>query len=307
MTLHGGVLTASSEGVGKGSSFSMELPLYRKESTASPIDEADISFQDVRFNHNCGSLRSSLVQTPSNHSGFLVVNRRSKIGPAPIVQTSDEDIRMSSVNDGDTFQLQEVTANQDVKSGEASKEGRHLADFSGDFSLNSQKVTPEYLQLSDSISRRHSLVPSSPSLRILIADDSLPNRKVMKQLLTKCGHVVREAMDGEDFLTMMGYELLSVIDGAEKYAIHPTAIFDGAQMHFDIILIDDNMPVINGSDAVRLLRKEGYVGKIVGLTGDVDVASRIAFLEKGADDVLCKPIKMVDLSNSISKLLAKRH
>ena len=88
--------------------------------------------------------------------------------------------------------------------------------------------------------------------------------QVMKSLLSSRGHIVHEAVDGGDFLRAMGYELLcGPQTGLNRQHLYSLQRNDHrSSVDFDIILIDDNMPVINGSDAVELLRADGFVGKI---------------------------------------------
>jgi CheY-like chemotaxis protein len=128
--------------------------------------------------------------------------------------------------------------------------------------------------------------------------------QVMKSLLSSRGHIVHEAVDGGDFLRAMGYELLC---GAQNrhlvYSLQRNELHNSVE-DFDIILIDDNMPVIHGSDAVELLRAEGYVGKILGISGDVDVESMERFRRKGVNDVLCKPINIDLLRLKVESLLS---
>ena len=75
---------------------------------------------------------------------------------------------------------------------------------------------------------------------------------------------------------------------------------------FDVILIDDNMPRLNGSCAVGLVRREGYSGIILGITGNSDAASVLQFKAMGADDVMFKPIDLDQLRRRIGVLLRKR-
>ena len=59
---------------------------------------------------------------------------------------------------------------------------------------------------------------------------------------------------------------------------------------FDAIFMDNNMPNMNGMDATEELRKMGYKGVIIGVTGDGRTESINGFIMRGADDVLVKPI-----------------
>lgn len=105
-----------------------------------------------------------------------------------------------------------------------------------------------------------------------------------------------EAVDGLDFLKMMGCAL-----PAKKSFLHDPVDFKEAL--FDVILMDDNMPNLSGSEAVEIVRKLGYKGLIIGITGDVDPSSVINFKKKGVDEVLSKPIDIENLKRVIGKIL----
>lgn len=60
--------------------------------------------------------------------------------------------------------------------------------------------------------------------------------------------------------------------------------------NYDLILMDMHMPVLDGHDAIRQLRKFGYEGKIVGLTASAMVNETHRALLSGCDDVIIKPI-----------------
>ena len=69
--------------------------------------------------------------------------------------------------------------------------------------------------------------------------------------------------------------------------------FDNQQsQHFaiDAVLIDFNMPRMNGPDAIVEMRKVGFRGPIIGISGGEEEIM-IQFLQAGADDVLQKPAK----------------
>jgi CheY-like chemotaxis protein len=70
----------------------------------------------------------------------------------------------------------------------------------------------------------------------------------------------------------------------------------------DVILMDSNMPKMNGPDAVVEIRKLGFTFPIFGVTGDDDHAS---FTRAGVDGVMMKPVKADDLVKSIKAALHK--
>ena len=70
----------------------------------------------------------------------------------------------------------------------------------------------------------------------------------------------------------------------------------------DVILMDSNMPKMNGPDAVFEIRKMGYTFPIFGVTGDEDHAG---FHAAGADGVMMKPVRAAELIKTLHLALAK--
>ena len=69
----------------------------------------------------------------------------------------------------------------------------------------------------------------------------------------------------------------------------------GKQQPFDLILMDFQMPVMTGPEAAYEMRKDGFKGWIIGVTGnalDVDLEH---FISQGADRVLTKPVSLRSL------------
>ena len=110
-----------------------------------------------------------------------------------------------------------------------------------------------------------------PIMHALIVDDSKLNRKFMARLLLLFNMSVEEAEDGVDCVERVK---LSMKEGRR----------------FDAIFMDNNMPKMNGMEATQELRKMGFDGVIIGVTGDGQPTSINDFIAHGADDVLVKPI-----------------
>ena len=70
------------------------------------------------------------------------------------------------------------------------------------------------------------------------------------------------------------------------------------QFAIDAVLIDFNMPRMNGPDAIVEMRKMGFRGPIIGVSGGEEEAMT-QFLQAGADDVLQKPAKTDQLVNML--------
>jgi|GEM_PF-416434 len=116
---------------------------------------------------------------------------------------------------------------------------------------------------------------SSGRLRILLAEDEPLNQFAMTSLLTTEGHRVTLAEDG--------VKVLEVLSGEE----------------FDCILMDIQMPVLNGLDATRRIRALSSEPlrdiPIIALTACCMPEERRVFLGAGMNDCLCKPVVLDEL------------
>ncbi|MFE0755979.1 ATP-binding protein [Inquilinus sp. NPDC058860] len=124
--------------------------------------------------------------------------------------------------------------------------------------------------------------PLGRSLSILVADDNRMNQKVLREILTRAGHQVQLVANGE--------AALDALDAAT----------------FDLVLMDINMPVMNGIEATKLFRFTALDRPhvpIVALTADATpgVAARCA--EAGMDACLTKPIEPERLFAAIKDVL----
>jgi CheY-like chemotaxis protein len=117
-------------------------------------------------------------------------------------------------------------------------------------------------------------------LRILLAEDNVVNQMVMKKMLNKLGYHVNVAADGEEVLHSL--EL----------------------MPYDLILMDVQMPEMDGFEATRAIRKllaSADQPKIIAITAHALEGDREKCLDAGMDDYLSKPVKMADLEEMLAK------
>jgi CheY-like chemotaxis protein len=117
--------------------------------------------------------------------------------------------------------------------------------------------------------------------KALIVDDSGLNRKMTR--LNIAG----------DFA-----EVMEAGDGDEAVAIFESTI--GLPVDIDVIIMDFEMPRMNGPTATKLIRGLGYNGIILGATGNALPDDIRTFTASGADDVLVKPINLQMIRNSIA-------
>jgi len=118
---------------------------------------------------------------------------------------------------------------------------------------------------------------------ILIVDDNKTNRKLIEIFLSRLGVTHHSASDGEE--------------AVDRYL----------DFHPDLVLMDVSMPVMNGLDATREIRRiEDSNGEfrshIVGLTAHSAPEDRAACLDSGMNAHMAKPIKLSQLKDLISQL-----
>ena len=117
----------------------------------------------------------------------------------------------------------------------------------------------------------------SKGLRILIVDDVASNRKLLGRLLKYEGHISEHAANGEVAVEMIRQSM------------------ETNQM-YDTVLMDYEMPILNGPDAVRQIRSFGCDCFIVGITGNMLPDDVAYFKSCGANAVFGKPVKISDLN-----------
>jgi signal transduction histidine kinase/ActR/RegA family two-component response regulator len=118
--------------------------------------------------------------------------------------------------------------------------------------------------------------------RVLLAEDSIDSRGLIERMLESGGVEVTCAEDGSSAVELAC---------AAWRGGHP----------FDLILMDMQMPRLDGYAAARLLRSHGYSGPIVALTAHAMPAERERCIAAGCDDHLTKPIDRASLLGAIAK------
>jgi CheY-like chemotaxis protein len=116
-------------------------------------------------------------------------------------------------------------------------------------------------------------------LEVLVAEDNKVNQKVVVKMLQRLGHHPTVVENGQECVT-------EITNSTKKY---------------DIILMDWQMPVMDGIDATKEIRRKGYKMSdlpIVGLTASIQF---LDWFEIGMNDCLKKPVRMSDLKAALIK------
>ena len=114
---------------------------------------------------------------------------------------------------------------------------------------------------------------------ILVVEDTEANQFLMRSLLERMGYKVR--------IVENGLEAIEAVD----------------EENFDVILMDMQMPVMNGYKATRKLRANGYVLPIIALTAHAMNGDDTKCFEAGCDEYLSKPVDRIKLTEMLNKYI----
>ena len=303
MTAHGGSLSVFSEGEGHGCKFTMKLPLIEKTPVLSS-----------RRSSIFLSIGSNAFVSRRSRSHSVASDRSSEDSVGVDVDVQLEDSLSSSRRNSIFISLRSnafVSRRSHSRSvaSDCSSEGSANVDvgFQLEDSLSSSRRNSIFISLGSNAfvsrrSRSHSVAPdrsiegsasvdvgvqleervklrtSESTKRVLVVDDAASNRRMLCRMLAGKGYPYEEAQDGQ--------EAVDVIKAT---------IFTADVPSFDVVVLDFEMPRMNGPEAARAMRDLGYKGLIVGLTGHTEKAEINRFISQGADRVLCKPLAFSDL------------
>ena len=121
------------------------------------------------------------------------------------------------------------------------------------------------------------ILPAKRPLRILLAEDNGINQKVAVLLLRKMGHEVDVVGDGEQAVAAVGRDI------------------------YDLVLMDCQMPVMDGYAATRAIRQLNLSSRvpIIAMTANAMPEDRRRCAEAGMDDYVSKPISIAHLQNAL--------
>ncbi len=138
---------------------------------------------------------------------------------------------------------------------------------------NACSVTPQTTAATTDLPDSHEDEPGHAPLNLLLVEDDRINQLALRRLLEKRGHKVKVASNGQEAVDLF------------------------AQFEFDCILMDIQMPVMNGVEATQSIRASETLSvrkhvTIFAVTAHAMAGDREHFLAAGMDDYLSKPLKL---------------
>ncbi|MDX8391847.1 MAG: ATP-binding protein [Mariprofundaceae bacterium] len=139
-----------------------------------------------------------------------------------------------------------------------------------------QQSATEIITIADAYQRRNGM----RALKILLAEDNPINQEVIGEVLQRAGHTVQLVTDGE--------KALDALTSTE---------------HYDVVLLDMNMPEVSGLDVLKQFRFADTRGEtpVVMLSADALPETIRQCREAGANDYLTKPVEATRLLQTIAK------
>ena len=131
----------------------------------------------------------------------------------------------------------------------------------------------------------HSVVPRGKGARVLVVDDNAANQKVALRMVERLGYRGDVATTGAEAVAMLGHG------------------------HYDAVLMDCQMPEMDGYEASRQIRHNERGGRrvpIIAMTADAISGERDRCLAAGMDDYISKPVKLHVVAAVLERWLATR-
>ena len=117
--------------------------------------------------------------------------------------------------------------------------------------------------------------------KLLVVDDEKNLRLVVQKEMTRQGHLVETASDGE-----AAWEILETHD-------------------FDVLLCDINMPRVDGMEVLRRVHERPNPPEVIMLTGQATVETAVEAMKLGAYDYLTKPYTIDELDVRVKQAAEK--
>lgn len=109
------------------------------------------------------------------------------------------------------------------------------------------------------------------AMSLLLVEDEDEFRETCAEWMSRKGHDVAQAADGHD------------------------ALHQCSKKHFDVIVLDMNMPGLSGLEVMDRLNSDDVEAEVIMLTGQATVETAVQAMKLGANDYLCKPFPLPEL------------
>ena len=121
----------------------------------------------------------------------------------------------------------------------------------------------------------------APEAKVLIVDDNDMNLEVITELLSETKIKITTAESGTECIEIL------------------------KENSFDVVLLDQMMPGLSGTETLAVLKKEGIAEgtPVIALTADAIIGARENYMEKGFSDYLSKPIKYEELEQTLKEYI----
>jgi CheY-like chemotaxis protein len=120
-------------------------------------------------------------------------------------------------------------------------------------------------------------------MTILLADDNLPSRELMREVLEASGHVIVEAVNGRDALELI------------------------RQNPPELVFLDLQMPILDGFSVIRELRNDARFRSlaVVAVTASAMLGDRERAIAAGFDSYIAKPISLDEVRKQVGQLSSR--
>ena len=134
-----------------------------------------------------------------------------------------------------------------------------------------------------------SMVPTLRPKKLLIVDNVKSNIKLLCKPLEIQGHYCEVAVNG-----LIAVHMLKATLGMKTENLY--------LRDYDAVFMNIIVPVMNGCEVTKEIRKLGYNGPIIGITNGSNPNEAVAFMQAGASDILLTPFEIRDIYNLMHSL-----
>lgn len=280
MDQHGGSISVHSEGRSRGSTFVVSLPLFlsaRGEGDSGPSDRP----------HREDGLGFVPCESPTT-ADFMM----------PISSILCDNHEVSSRADSQRIMPPNkplFNENSVLMSVESDEEENEPSQVTGNNALtNTQNIAVAETNKSEGAA-------SAETLSALVVDDSAMNRRMVCKILQSSGQILCDQAEN-------GVVAVEMVRRKKQNSFTTNRLVERASFMFkyNLILMDFQMPDMDGPTAIAEIRRLGYSGIILGLTGNVLQADKDTMIAAGADGVLAKPLNIRLFWDTIHRLSVTR-